>query len=131
MSAQSLRVERNTRFAERVLLVAGIVGLIELVPLYFAESTLSRTQPPPITHPDFYYGFIGVAAAWQVAFLIMSRETPFSVGAVCAKPRAVAAPLAAASGDLRRLRASWRRATGRVTRDYCFTPSTMLVPKLS
>ncbi len=44
------------------------------VPLYFYEAKLNRTQPPPITHPDFYYGFVGIALAWQIAFLIISRD---------------------------------------------------------
>ena len=61
------------RFSRGVLLAAGVIGLIELMPLYFLESTLNRTSPP-LTHPDFYYGFIGVAVAWQVAFIIMSRD---------------------------------------------------------
>jgi len=64
----------GVRFARVVYLVAGIVGLIEIVPLYFHESTLNRTQPPPITHPEFYYGFLGVTLAWQVAFLVISRD---------------------------------------------------------
>jgi hypothetical protein len=42
--------------------------------LYFLESTIGRTQPPPITHPGFYYGFVGVTLAWQIAFLIMARD---------------------------------------------------------
>jgi hypothetical protein len=25
-------------------------------------------NPPPITHPEFYFGFVGVALAWQFAF---------------------------------------------------------------
>lgn len=62
------------RFAHFVFLFAGLVGLAEIVPLYFYESTLGRTQPPPVTHPDFYYGFLGVALAWQIAFLIISRD---------------------------------------------------------
>ena len=62
------------RFARWVFLLAGIVGLLEIVPLYFYEATLGRTEPPPITHPDFYYGFLGVALAWQIAFLIISRD---------------------------------------------------------
>jgi hypothetical protein len=65
---------RTDRFSQLVFLLAGIIGLIELLPLYFYETTLSRTQPPPLTHPDFYYGFLGVAVAWQVAFVIMSRD---------------------------------------------------------
>jgi hypothetical protein len=64
----------GVRFARIVYLAAGIVGLLEIVPLYFYESTLNRTQPPAITHPEFYYGFVGIALAWQVAFLVISRD---------------------------------------------------------
>lgn len=31
-------------------------------------------MPPAITHPEFYYGFFGVALAWQVAFLIIAAK---------------------------------------------------------
>lgn len=65
---------RKTRFARAVYLVAGVVGLVEIVPLYFYEVTLNRTQPPAITHPEFYYGFLGVTLAWQVAFLLIARD---------------------------------------------------------
>ncbi len=68
------RRPRGVRFARIVYLVAGIVGLIEIVPLYFYEAALNRTQPPPITHPEFYYGFVGVTLAWQVAFLVIARD---------------------------------------------------------
>ena len=64
----------GVRFARVVYLAAGIVGLIEIVPLYFYEAILNRTQPPPITHPEFYYGFVGVTLAWQVAFLVIARD---------------------------------------------------------
>jgi hypothetical protein len=64
----------GVKFARIVYLVAGVVGLVEIVPLYFYESTLNRTQPPAITHPEFYYGFVGIALAWQLAFLVMSRD---------------------------------------------------------
>src|SRR5688572_11113441 len=62
------------RFAKVVFLVAGIYGLIVLLPLYFMEEQTGRDYPPPITHPEYYYGFTGVAVAWQLAFLVMSRE---------------------------------------------------------
>ena len=61
-------------FAKRVFLIAGIYGLIVLVPQYFLEAKTGRDYPPAITHPEFFYGFIGVAAAWQVAFLIIARD---------------------------------------------------------
>ncbi len=62
------------KFARRVFLIAGVYGLIVLLPMYFLEEKTGRDFPPPITHPEFYYGFIGVAVAWQVLFLILSRD---------------------------------------------------------
>ncbi|HEX8800885.1 MAG TPA: hypothetical protein VF772_19850 [Terriglobales bacterium] len=64
----------DVRFARIVYLVAGIVGLLEIIPLYFLESTVNRMQPPAITHPEFYYAFVGIALAWQLAFLVISRD---------------------------------------------------------
>jgi hypothetical protein len=61
-------------FAQRVFRVAGIFGLAVLLPQYFMEGRLGRDFPPPINHPEHFYGFIGVAAAWQVAFLIIARD---------------------------------------------------------
>ena len=62
------------KFAKAVFLVAGVLGLIELTPLYFMFDAIGRQDPPAITHPGFYYGFVGVALAWQVAFIVISRD---------------------------------------------------------
>ena len=62
------------KFARNVFLVAGIYGLIVMLPQYFLEARIGRDAPPPITHPEFFYGFIGVTIAWQVVFLIISRD---------------------------------------------------------
>jgi hypothetical protein len=62
------------RFAKFTFLIAGIYGLLALVPLYFMEEQTGRDYPPPITHPEYYYGFVGVAVAWQLAFIVMSRD---------------------------------------------------------
>ena len=62
------------RFARYVFLIAGIYGLIVLVPMYFMEQKQGTDFPPPITHPEFYYGFIGVAVAWQVVFLVLATD---------------------------------------------------------
>jgi len=61
-------------FARRVFQVAGIYGLVVLLPQYFMEERLGRDFPPPLNHPEHFYGFLGVAAAWQVAFLIIARD---------------------------------------------------------
>ena len=62
------------KFARLVFLIAGIYGLLVLLPLYFMEEQTGRDYPPPITHPEYYYGFIGIAVAWQLVFLLMSRD---------------------------------------------------------
>ena len=32
------------------------------------------TIPRALTHPEFFYGFLGVAIAWQIAFLIIAQN---------------------------------------------------------
>jgi hypothetical protein len=62
------------RFARRVYLFAGIYGLVVMLPQYFMEERIGRDTPPPITHPEHFYGFIGVVIAWQLAFLVIARD---------------------------------------------------------
>ena len=62
------------RFAKTVFTIAGIWGFIVLTPLYFLEGKIGLTNPPAITHPEYFYGFISVALAWQVAFLMIARD---------------------------------------------------------
>jgi hypothetical protein len=77
------------KFARRVFLIAGIYGLIVVLPLYFLESKTGHDYPPPITHPEYYYGFIGVTAAWQVLYLLVStnpiRYRPVMIPPILAK----------------------------------------------
>lgn len=62
------------RFARLVFRVAGIYGLVVITPLYFMERLISEAQPPAITHPEHFYGFVGVTLAWQVAFLVIATD---------------------------------------------------------
>ncbi len=57
-------------FAKRVFLVAGVYGIVALLPQYFIELWL----PAPIERPEHFYGFIGVALAWQFVFLLIARD---------------------------------------------------------
>jgi len=61
-------------FAKRVFLAAGVIGLLTLVPQYFMEARIGRDYPPPITHPEHFYGFVGVGTVWQILFLIIARD---------------------------------------------------------
>jgi hypothetical protein len=83
------------RFAKIVFWVAGIWGLLVLTPLYFMFDLIGRNDPPPITHPGFFYGFVGVALAWQVAFIFIAtdpvRYRPLMIPCVLEKVTYVAA----------------------------------------
>ena len=62
------------KFAKAVFVIAGIWGVLVLTPLYFMFNAIGRQDPPSITHPAFYYGFVGTAFAWQVAFFIIAAN---------------------------------------------------------
>jgi len=62
------------KFAKVVFWVAGIWGVVVITPLYFMFDLIGKQDPPAITHPGFYYGFVGCALAWQIAFLIIGAD---------------------------------------------------------
>jgi len=62
------------KFAKVVFWVAGISGVLVIMPLYFLFDLIGKNDPPAITHPGFYYGFVGCALAWQIAFLIIGTN---------------------------------------------------------
>lgn len=62
------------KFARIVFNVAGVYGLLVLVPQYFMEERIGRDFPPPINHPEHFYGFVGVALAWQLLFFLIARD---------------------------------------------------------
>jgi hypothetical protein len=77
------------KFAKTVFWIAGIWGILVLTPLYFLFDRIGRQDPPPITHPAFYYGFVGAGLAWQIAFLIIAtnpvRFRPLMIAGVIEK----------------------------------------------
>ena len=62
------------KFAKYTFLVGGIYGLIALLPFYFLEDKVGVDNPPAITHPEFFYGFIGLASVFQIVFLVISTD---------------------------------------------------------
>jgi hypothetical protein len=64
----------STRFARLLFFWSGIVGIAGLLPQYFLEDKLGRDFPPLLNHPEYFYGFIGVALAWQLACIVISRD---------------------------------------------------------
>jgi hypothetical protein len=61
------------QFAQRVFTVAGVLGLLVLPPFYFLAGFLGGQLPPEITHPEFYYGFLGATIAWQIVYLLIGQ----------------------------------------------------------
>jgi len=62
------------KFARYTFLIAGVYGLLALVPQYFMENQIGIDNPPAITHPEYFYGFVGVAIAFQLVFIIISTD---------------------------------------------------------
>jgi|SRR5450432_2781730 hypothetical protein len=62
------------KFAKIIFWIAGIWGVLVLTPLYFMFNLIGRQDPPPITHPAFFYGFVGAGLAWQIAFFIIATN---------------------------------------------------------
>ncbi|WP_158750930.1 hypothetical protein [Acidobacterium sp. S8] len=62
------------KFARIVFWLAGAWGFLVLTPMYFLYDTVGRQTPPPLTHPGFYYGFVGVGLAWQLAFFFIGSD---------------------------------------------------------
>ena len=62
------------RFAKWVFLLAGISGILLVLPPYFLEAKTGEEYPPPINHPEYYYGFFGVTLAWQFLFLVIGSD---------------------------------------------------------
>lgn len=64
------------KFAKVVFIAAGVWGIVVLTPLYFLFDITGRQYAPPTVHPQFFYGFLSVTMAWQIAFLIIGSNPP-------------------------------------------------------
>jgi len=62
------------RFAKIVFNVAGALGIIILVPMFFLLDAIGRQDPPPITHSQFYYGFAALALVFQLVFFVIASD---------------------------------------------------------
>lgn len=61
-------------FSRAVFRIAGVGGLLTILPMFFLLERFGRDNPPPVTHPEFFYGFAGVTLAWQIVFLIVASD---------------------------------------------------------
>ena len=62
------------KFARIVFWIAAVWGFLIITPLYFMFNLIGEKDPPPITHPAFFYGFVGIALVWQIAFIFIASD---------------------------------------------------------
>jgi hypothetical protein len=62
------------KFAKWVFRIAGIYGILVLLPFYFLENNTQAIPAPAMTHPEYYYGFVGLGLAFQLVFLVISTD---------------------------------------------------------
>src|SRR5262249_32193055 len=77
------------RFAKWVFLLAGLTGVLLVAPPFSMEERFGRDNPPPINHPEFFYGFFGVTLVWQFLYMLIGsdpvRYRPVMLTAMLAK----------------------------------------------
>ena len=77
------------KFAKYLFYGAGVYGLLTVLPLYVLEGRIALESPPAITHPEYFYGFVGVVVAWQLTFLMIGRQPqrlrPVMLGGIAEK----------------------------------------------
>lgn len=61
------------RLARWIYLIAGIYGLLVLLPGFFLERSVEASGGL-LSHPEFYYGFYGSALVWQLVFLVIALD---------------------------------------------------------
>ncbi len=63
----------HSKFATWVFRGAGVYGVLLIGPMYFMEPVLVA-QGQPLSHPEHFYGFVGITLSFQLMFLAMSRD---------------------------------------------------------
>lgn len=72
-----------------IFALAALYGMTVLLLGLFGEEQFNAAMPPAITHPEFYYGFHGVALVFQLIFVLIAidpvRYRPLMLVAVLEK----------------------------------------------
>src|SRR5215470_10697558 len=62
------------KFARIVFVIAGVWGIVVVTPLYFLRDVTGLPYAAPTLYPHFFYGFLSVTMAWQIAFLMIGSN---------------------------------------------------------
>lgn len=64
------------KVAKWIFNIAGVWGVIVLTPMFLLEQRISSEQPPAITHPEYFYGFLCMALTFQFLFFAIASNPP-------------------------------------------------------
>jgi hypothetical protein len=64
----------SARTARLTFTLAGIYGLIVLMPFFFLERRIAEATPGGLPHAEYYYGFLGAASVMQLVYLTIARD---------------------------------------------------------
>ncbi len=92
--------------------LAGIFGLIVMVPILFAEKLIEQIMPPAVSHPEFFYGFVILNICWQILYLFLSKDP------IRYRPMMIPAFFAKASGPAALM---WLYLQGRISSQWITT----------
>ena len=62
------------KFAKIVFWSAVVWGVLVVAPMLFLFDRVGLQDPPPINHPQFYYGFATAALVWQFVYLTIATD---------------------------------------------------------
>jgi len=62
------------KFARIVFWSAAVWGVLVVAPMLFLFDMVGRQDPPPINHPQFYYGFATAALVWQFVYMTIATD---------------------------------------------------------
>ena len=54
--------------------LAALYGIPVLLLGLVGENQFNAAMPPAITHPEFYYGFYGIALVFQLIFVLIATD---------------------------------------------------------
>ena len=80
------------KLAKWTFRTAGVFGLIVMIPMLFVENLIEQIMPPPVNHPEFFYGFVVLNICWQILYLFLAKDPirfrPMMIPAFLAKASA-------------------------------------------
>ena len=82
------------KFAKIVFAIAGVWGILVLVPFFFLVDLTGRRYAPPSSYSHFFYGFFALALVFQFVFFIIAsdpaRFRPMIIAAIFEKATYIA-----------------------------------------